>query len=66
MPATLSTWTRLAPVTLREAKIRSGISGLARRVLPDDEPGEQGDEPAPKREGLTGQPAVLAAGLTMV
>src|SRR5918997_1752429 len=28
IPATLSTWIRLAPVTLRERKIRSGTSGL--------------------------------------
>ena len=29
MPDTIRIWTRLAPETLRERKIRSGISGLA-------------------------------------
>ena len=29
MPATISAWIRFAPATLRERKIRSGISGLA-------------------------------------
>jgi hypothetical protein len=29
MPATISTWMRLAPATFREARIRSGSSGFA-------------------------------------
>ena len=41
MPATDSAWTRFAPATLRERKIRSGISGLRGGRLADDERGEQ-------------------------
>ena len=41
IPATISICTTLAPETLRERKIRSGTSGLARARLARDERGQQ-------------------------
>ena len=63
MPATLSTWIRFAPVTLRERKIRSGISGVARRRLARNERGEQRERDGAEDQRRRRAPAVLGRGL---
>ena len=67
MPATLSIWTRLAPVTLREREDAQWHQRVARRELPDDEAGEQRQRADGTAEGRwpASQP-YSAAGLTIV
>ena len=56
----------LAPETLRERKIRSGISGVCGGRLADDEGDEQDERAGAERERRARAPAVSAAGLTIV
>ena len=65
MPATISIWTRLAPATLRERKMRSGISGFGARGLADDEAGEQQRATRRRGRGCGPRPSRLSI-LTMV
>ena len=67
IPATDSAWITLAPETLRERKIRSGISGLRGRRLADEERHEQRERRRRRARacGPAPQPC-SAAGLTIV
>ena len=64
MPATTSTWIRLAPATLRERKMRSGISGL-RGASPRGRrsAASSASATAPKPSVRAGAPAVLGGRL---
>ena len=66
MPATVSTWIRLAPETLRERKIRSGTNGLRAVASRTTKPASRASaSPARRRVAPAVQPC-SAAGLTMV
>src|SRR4029077_4732370 len=66
IPAVPSTWTRFAPVTLREAKIRSGISGgRAVRCRAMNAPSRT-SEAAARPSVLAASQPCCAAGSTMV
>ena len=56
--ATISIWTTLAPETLRERKIRSGISGVRAVAWRSDEPGQQGERECAETERARRGPAV--------
>ena len=56
IPATESAWTTLAPETLRERKIRSGMSGLRGRGLTHDEGDEQQRARAPPSPSARPEP----------
>ena len=63
MPAVPSTWTRFAPVTAREEKIRSGINGWRAVFLPDDESTKERQRACPQAEHPGRQPALLRRGI---
>ena len=65
-PATISTWTTFAPVTLRERKIRSGISGVRGGVLAQDEAREQRERDRAQDQRLRRAPAVARPASTIV
>ena len=64
IPATLRACTRLAPETVRERDIRSGISGLWPRASRTTKPTSRATATAPA-QGLTRPPAE-SAGSTIV
>ena len=59
MPATDSAWTRFAPETLRERKMRSGISGFAVAASRTTKAASSASETAPSAERQRRAPAVL-------
>ena len=65
MPATTTTWTRFAPATLRERKIRSGISGFDPRAWRATKPASSTSETAP-RPTVCSEPQPYSLALTIV
>ena len=66
IPATDSTWIRLAPVTLRERKIRSGISGFEAVASRARKMASSTIEMAPSKSVRLAPQPCSAAGLTIV
>ena len=60
-PATISAWTRLAPVTLRVAEDAQRYERVRGPRLADDEPDQQRHRDRTEPERLGGAPAVPAA-----
>ena len=66
IPATERICTRLAPVMLRERKIRSGTSGVCGRRLTDDEGDQQHERDRAEASVVPEPQPSSAAGLTIV
>src|SRR3954449_1797202 len=57
IPATSSAWTRLAPVTLRERKIRRGMSGVRAVASRSTKAASSASATAPRSRRRSGCPA---------
>ena len=66
MPATDSTWIRLAEATLRERKMRSGMSGLLAVASRARKPSSSAAEAPPSASVRPAPQPSSAAGLTIV
>jgi hypothetical protein len=66
MPATSSAWMMFAPETLRERKIRSGISGLRAVASRATNAAISASEPVPRPRVIGAPQPSLAAGSTIV
>ena len=66
IPATVNAWITLAPETLRERKIRSGISGLPARASRTTKAASSASETAPSPSAWPEPQPSSAAGLTIV